>query len=96
MRHIIAVDVDGTLCEEVCWTEEQCIHATPIPSVIEKINNLFETDFVVILTARKDCLMSATFAWLHKHNVRFHAVSNFKMPFDLYIDSDALSPEEVV
>ena len=95
MRRVIAVDIDGTLCEEVCWTEEQCASATPIHKAIDVVNGLFETDFVVILTARKDHLISATLVWLKRHNVHFHAISNFKMPFDLYIDSDAVHPEDV-
>lgn len=84
--------MDGTLCKEICWTPEDCLKATPIPKAIENVNKLFDTAFVIILTARKNNLMTASKDWLDTHHVKHHAISNFKMPFDQYVDADAIHP----
>lgn len=95
MRKIILVDVDGTLCKEVCWTVKDCLTATPDTKLIEKVNRLFEKEFIIIYTARKTELISSTMEWLNKHNVKFHAISNLKIPGDAYIDRDILNPDDL-
>jgi uncharacterized HAD superfamily protein len=42
---------------------------------------------VIIYTARRDELISPTLIWLKKHNVPYHAISNIKMPADVYYDT---------
>ena len=84
---IIAVDCDGTLCNEVCFTPRDCLTSTPIKKNIRKVNELYQDNFIVIYTARRSLLISATLMWLEKHDVKFHAISNRKIPFDIYINS---------
>ena len=86
-RQIIGIDVDETLCKEVCWTIEQVRTATPQTKVIKKVNALYEDNFIIIYTARRDSLMSATLVWLRDHGVRFHAVSNHKIPLNVMLDT---------
>lgn len=90
MRRRIAVDLDGTLCQGMHWRgNKSCLNAKPIKKMIALINKLYRTDFIVIYTARQNHMMSATFDWLDKNGVRYHAVSNRKVPFDLIIDDTA-------
>lgn len=90
-KRVFAVDCDGFLCEEECWTEAEVLTASPRLEVIEKVNKLYRTEFVVIYTARQDHLIPATLEWLRRNNVRFHAISNFKMGADVYLDDRAIS-----
>lgn len=88
---LIHFDIDGTLCKEECWTEKECLSATPIKKNIELCNKIFEeAGFLVIYTARRDFLMNATFRWLKENGVRFHAVSNQKNPTDFYFDDKTI------
>lgn len=95
MRQIILVDVDGTLCKEVCFTEEQARKATPNLDLIKKINSLYEQEFIVIYTARRTHLIEATMRWLELHGVKYHAISNHKIPGDTYIDADTKHPKDL-
>jgi hypothetical protein len=61
--------------------------------MIDHVNELYKNEFVVIFTARQNWAMSATFEWLDKHNVKYHAVCNRKTPFDLVIDDTAHWPK---
>jgi uncharacterized HAD superfamily protein len=90
---IIAVDVDGTLCVEQCWCPNDVLDATPIKKNIFMVNRLHVKNFIIIYTARRDEMMSNTLIWLKKHNVRYHAVSNHKIPFDFYLDTIAREME---
>lgn len=95
MRKLILVDVDGTLCKEVCWNVEQVRVATPNKKLIEKVNAIFDKEFVIIYTARKTELITATMEWLNKYGVKYHAVSNLKIPGDQYIDADVIHPDDL-
>ena len=97
-RKLIALDVDGTLTKELCWTEEECLHATPRKDVIEKTNQLYlNGNHIIIYTARDERLRNATEYWLRKNNVRYHAIvmGRNKMGADLYVDDRAVRPEEL-
>jgi len=92
---VIAIDIDGTLTKETCWTEEECLNATPYQEVIDKVNEIFLTNFIVLYTARRDELITATLKWLRKHNVRFHAISNNKIGIDVgYVDDKSITIED--
>lgn len=91
----IGVDCDGTLCKESCWTPEEVLKATPRKEVIEKVNKLAESNFIVIYTARREHLIPATLQWLRKHGVNFNAISIDKTPCDWYVDDCAIRPEEL-
>lgn len=88
-RTIIAVDVDGTLTDSVCFTNEEVRNAKPLAGALERVAELYSTGFVVVYTARRDELMQETIKWLKRHGIRYHAISNIKIPFDKYYDNDA-------
>ena len=79
--------MDGTLCNEQCWTPEECLKATPNPEYTARLNKDYQTAFIIIWTARKDEMIPATLEWLRRNNIRYHAISNLKMPADNYVDS---------
>jgi uncharacterized HAD superfamily protein len=93
---VILVDVDGTLCRETCWTPHQCSTATPRPEVIERVNKLYERHFICIYTARRDYLIPATLEWLNRVGVRYHSISNFKVPCEVLIDDRAMNVEDFI
>lgn len=95
MKKLIAVDIDDTLTNETCWTDGDCLRATPRKDIIEKIDKLYRNNFIILYTARRDHLIPATFEWLRRHNVRWHAFSNQKMPADYYIDDKAVHRDAV-
>lgn len=88
-REIIAIDIDGTLTESVCFTVEEVEAAIPRPGAAETVNAAFDQGYVIIYTARRDHLISPTLGWLRRHGFRWHAISNNKIPFDRYIDNDS-------
>jgi len=95
MKRIINVDVDNTLTNETCFTAEMCLKATPKQDIIDKIAKLYDEDYIVIYTARRDVLIPATLEWLRRNNIRWHAFSNQKPPSDAYIDDLAVHIDDV-
>lgn len=95
MKRILNVDVDNTLTNETCFTPEECLNATPKKRIIDKIAELYEEDYIVIYTARRDNLIPATLEWLRRNNVRWHAFSNQKPPSDAYIDDLAVHIDDI-
>jgi hypothetical protein len=94
MRRRVGIDLDNTLCIGKHWTKpEDCLKAKPIKKMIDYVNKIYRDDFIVIYTARQNFLMAATFEWLEKHHVCYHAVSNRKTPFDLVIDDTNYFPK---
>lgn len=90
-REIICIDIDETLTKETCWTEEECLNALPNKEVIEKVNEIYNNNFVVIYTARRDFLIPATLKWLRKNGIMFHCISNNKIPTDAgYVDDKSV------
>jgi hypothetical protein len=94
-RKIILLDVDGTLCTGECWTEEEVLKAKPRKDIIEKVNELYKKNFILIYTARQEFLIPSTLIWLRTHGVAFHGWATGKKPGDLYIDDKAIRPEEL-
>jgi uncharacterized HAD superfamily protein len=92
---VIGVDMDGVLCTGDCYDEVSVVNALPRIPIIDKINELSKTNFIVIWTARRDHLIPATLKWLRMNGVTFHAISNNKTPCDTYIDDRAMRPEEL-
>jgi uncharacterized HAD superfamily protein len=89
-QKIYCIDMDGTLTKEICFTEKECDKATPVQKMIDKVAEIYRGNWVIIYTARVDELIPATIKWLRKHNVRYHAISNQKIPADLYVDDKAI------
>lgn len=83
---VVAVDLDGNLCS-TAWTKSQALNAKPNKKRIKALYPYFETCFVIIFTARRDSLISSTLQWLKRNYVPYHAISNLKIPADLYIDT---------
>jgi len=94
-RRVICVDLDGTLADGVSWTPEECLGAKPNEELIEQINELYEENFIVLYTARRDHLIPATLEWCRRNNVQWHAWSNKKIGAEYYLDDRSLRPEEV-
>jgi len=93
---VIAVDVDGTLCKGVCWSKKECMEAIPDKEMIGNVNSLYDqNNFIVIYTSRRNDLIPETLDWLRRNNVRFHAISNNKMPADVYIDDSAICVADI-
>lgn len=91
---IYLVDIDGTLCKETCYTPEECLKATPIKEMVDKVNKVYLQGLVIIYTARREHLIPSTIKWLRKNEIDYHAISNHKIPGDLYIDNKAFKPED--
>lgn len=93
MKHepkIYLIDIDRTLTNEVCFTPEECLKATPNEEVIEWVNEKYNSDFIIIYTARRRALYHATRTWLDKYNVKFHAFKDEKTP-GVIVDLDAIN-----
>lgn len=90
MPNIYLIDIDNTLTKEVCWSEEECVNATPNFKSIEWVNEKYKTDFIVIYTARKDHLYESTMKWLRNNGVMFHAVQFNKTP-GIIVDLDSIN-----
>lgn len=92
---IIAVDIDQTLTQEVCFTEDQCLSATPRQDLIDKVNDLYGSNFILIYTGRRIELSEATLLWLERCGVKYHAIKFEKTPYDLFIEQDSVRPDEL-
>lgn len=92
---ILAVDFDNTLTNETCYTEGEVLSATPKERIIKAVNHLYNYNFIVIYTARRDNLIPPSLEWLRRNNVRYHAFSNLKIPSDGYLDDLAIHIDNV-
>ena len=91
---IIAVDLDGTLCEKVHWTKHSS--ALPLIENIRKVNQLYENgNTIVIYTGRFPDDEEITRDWLAKFEVRYHRLVMGKLIADLYIDNDSRRLDEL-
>jgi len=91
MSEVILIDCDGTLTKSVCWTPGECLEVEPNKAVVEKVNSL-KNVWIIIYTARADELLPATVKWLRKHNIKYHAISNNKIPAGIgYVDDKSIT-----
>lgn len=77
---IVAVDIDGILCEDKGKYAER----RPYKDSIDKINKL--DGLKVLYTARLESDRQITLSWLKKNNVKFDALIMGKLPFNVLID----------
>ena len=93
--HIIAVDMDGVLCEGVWWGDGD--EPKPIQKMIDKMWWLYKNGaHLIIYTARQPRYYPETHAWLIKHQVPFHGITMCMKPgANLYIDDLALNTEDI-
>jgi len=93
--NIIHIDLDGTICNEECFTAEECINATLNQAIwrwMWKIHNdPVDRKFIIINTARRTKFARETIEWLDKNSVPFDGVSFRKSPSDLYIDDKCVN-----
>jgi hypothetical protein len=92
---LIAVDVDGTLCEGVFWGDTE---PKPIQPMIDKVWEWYKAGaHIVIYTGRQPRYYPETLSWLVKHRVPFHGIAmQVKIGADVYIDDRALQPKDVL
>ena len=93
---ILGIDIDGTLCKEICFTEDECKDATPRWSIINQVNRLYNMgDFkIVIYSARKKELKKASIEWLDYWGVKYHRYGPKKMIFDWLVDDHTIQPDD--
>ena len=91
---LIAIDLDGTLCEGKFWEESECV---PIPDRIDFVNSLYKKGaHIIIWTARFPEHAEKTFNWLDNHKILYHGVSmHTKIGADLFIDDKSLNIEDI-
>ncbi len=91
---LIAVDMDGVLCEGEFWGEGD---PAPKQEMIDKVWGWYKKGaHIIIYTARMPWHFPQTQAWLMKHEVPFHGiVMRIKPGADIYIDDNALNIEDV-
>ena len=91
---LIAVDLDGTLCEGEFWGE-----GVPEPKVerIEYINSLYKKGaHIIIWTARFPSWFEDTQKWLQNNGVLYHGiVMREKIGADLYIDDKCININDI-
>jgi len=92
---IVGVDIDGTLCEGDAYTPEQVLLAVPRWEVIDKVEELYRTKYIVLSTARRIELAEATLLWLNKYNIPYHAIDFRKTAVDVLIDDRAINVENL-
>uniref|UniRef100_A0A6M3JTX5 Polynucleotide kinase n=1 Tax=viral metagenome TaxID=1070528 RepID=A0A6M3JTX5_9ZZZZ len=91
---VVGVDFDGTLSEGECYTNDEVLKAIPRLDVIEKVNELSKTKFIVIFTARRIHLAEASIRWLNHHEVQYQAISFQKTPCDILIDDKVMNVDD--
>ena len=94
---LILCDIDNTLTTETCWTEQDCLKATPNYKIIDWINfQYYQQNTIIIYTARHESLRQATNYWLKKHEIRFHALRMNKIPCTILVDDKTITPTELI
>ena len=87
---LIAVDLDGTLCEGEFWGKGNSV---PIGDRIEFINSLYKKGaHIIIWTARMPEWFADTQLWLQNNRVLYHGIAmREKIGADLYIDDKCIN-----
>ena len=88
----IAIDLDGTICEEKQAFER--FLAEPIQDAIKYVDELYKDNFIIIFTARGWQEYNITKAWLEKHDVRHHVLICGKPIYDVIIDDRAINAKQ--
>lgn len=97
-KKLIAIDLDGTLTKDDCWTNYECLVAEARTDIIKKVRDLYyDRNVIIIYTARPETMRNETEYWLRKNKVKYHAIvmGNNKMGADIYVDDRAIRPEEL-
>jgi len=87
---VIAVDIDGTLCEEYEFNWHDYSVVEPKEHAIAKVNLLYEIGHKIVLyTARWGCDRCVTEEWLVKYGVKYHDLIMDKLKADVYVDDSS-------
>ena len=91
---LIAVDMDGVLCEGKFWGEGEC---KPIKKNIEYFNSVYKKGgHIIIYTARRPRHFEVTQNWLDRYGVMYHGIAMMKkIGADIYIDDKAINIEDI-
>lgn len=91
---IIAVDLDGVLCEGEFWGEGE---PRPVDWMIAKVWEWYKKGaHIIIYTARQPRYYPQTHAWLIKYEVPFHGIAMLMKPgADVYIDDKAINLDDL-
>jgi hypothetical protein len=91
---VIAVDMDGILCEEGDWGKHS--ESFPIKKNIEQVNRLYDGgNQIIIYTGRFHDEYQLTLDWLRKYDVKFHQLVMNKLLADVYVDDRMKTLEEL-
>jgi uncharacterized HAD superfamily protein len=92
--HLIAIDLDGTLCEGEFWGDGDPL---PIKRMVDKVWEWYRGGaHIIIYTARQARHYPVTHAWLIKNEIPFHGIAMIMKPgADVYIDDKAIRPDEL-
>lgn len=88
-RVVIAVDIDGYICEGEFLRGGYLINnCIPRINVIEKVNTLYHKGSVIIYhTSRPSQFYRETHEWLRSNGALFHALVMDKLRADHYLDN---------
>ena len=100
---ILYVDIDGILCRSNIMTDNELDYnfSVPIQENIDKVNELYKNNKIVIYTARgkrtlkKDWKLF-TMQQLKSWGVKYHNISFDKPHFDLLIDDKSINGMEEI
>lgn len=90
---IIAIDLDGTLCEGEFWGDGE---PRPKEIIVALVWEWYKKGAcIIIYTARQSRFYAETHAWLIKYGVPFHGIAMMMKPgADVYIDDKAINPND--
>jgi uncharacterized HAD superfamily protein len=90
---LLAIDLDGTLCDGNFWDGEP----TPRPKMIAKVWEWYKGGaHIIIYTGRQPKYYPITQSWLFKYEIPFHGIAmQMKPGAAVYIDDRGLNAEEI-
>lgn len=95
MSRVLCIDMDGTLAKGVAWKPSDIARMKVDRKVAVWVEKKYQSNYIIIHTARRDNLIPETLKWLRVNNIRYHAISNLKSPADLYLDDKAKHPRSL-
>lgn len=95
---LIAVDLDGTLTTDLCWTVEEMLNAKPNKKLVELVLSWYLSGaYIIIYTARPPKFYRQTHAWLVANSVPFHGICmQMKPNASVYIDDKGLNIDDLI
>lgn len=91
-KPVLAVDLDGTLCEETGsenW--KHYAEAKPRMAEIEALRKVSSKYFIVVWTSRFEADRCVTTFWLSENNVPYDRLIMGKMLYSVIVDANARS-----